>query len=212
VGSCLSRKERQSWYPPNPVPVYAPTRRAGERRTTGLEWAALEASKPIFVKFLNVGVCHQLMRWHLLQHIDLHTFARRSALLHSRPTFHAGLVYREAVENVAPAILHSIYSYSQSSCCGTAVNEERNELVSDPALTFRHDYPPTKLMFIPDKEWQHPDLLVSCGCWIQHQMGTPQDIGQVIIHGQGESSTAHLQVAGSATHLHNTALSSRDVT
>jgi hypothetical protein len=31
------------------------------------------------------------------------------------------------------------------------VDEENSRLVSNPALTFQHAYPPTKLMFIPDK-------------------------------------------------------------
>lgn len=35
--------------------------------------------------------------------------------------------------------------------------------MSDPSLTFRHDYPPTKLMFIPDKECTRPDLLATTG-------------------------------------------------
>jgi hypothetical protein len=32
-----------------------------------------------------------------------------------------------------------------------AVDEGSGRLVANPALTFHHAYPPTKLMFIPDK-------------------------------------------------------------
>jgi len=45
-----------------------------------------------------------------------------------------------------------------------AVDEEKGQLVSDPSLTFRHDYPPTKLMFMPDQEACRPDLLVGGTC------------------------------------------------
>lgn len=44
-----------------------------------------------------------------------------------------------------------------------AVDDERGVLTSDPNLTFKHDYPPTKLMFIPDKEGSRPDLLATTG-------------------------------------------------
>lgn len=32
-----------------------------------------------------------------------------------------------------------------------AVDEANGRLVSDPTLTFQHAYPPTKIMFIPDR-------------------------------------------------------------
>lgn len=43
------------------------------------------------------------------------------------------------------------------------LDEEKGQLVSDPSLTFRHDYPPTKLMFMPDQEACRPDLLATTG-------------------------------------------------
>lgn len=43
------------------------------------------------------------------------------------------------------------------------VDDERGVLTSDPNLTFKHEYPPTKLMFIPDKEGTRPDLLATTG-------------------------------------------------
>lgn len=41
-----------------------------------------------------------------------------------------------------------------------AVDEERGVLAPLPNMTFRHDYPPTKLMFLPDRDPAKPDLLV----------------------------------------------------
>lgn len=43
------------------------------------------------------------------------------------------------------------------------LDDERGILSSDPNLTFKHEYPPTKLMFIPDKEGTRPDLLATTG-------------------------------------------------
>lgn len=43
------------------------------------------------------------------------------------------------------------------------LDEERGQFVTDTSLTFRHDYPPTKLAFIPDKEGTRPDLLATTG-------------------------------------------------
>uniref|UniRef100_A0A383VYT8 Uncharacterized protein n=1 Tax=Tetradesmus obliquus TaxID=3088 RepID=A0A383VYT8_TETOB len=43
------------------------------------------------------------------------------------------------------------------------LDEENSRLVCDPALTFQHAYPPTKLMFIPDKAGVRPDLLATSG-------------------------------------------------
>jgi WD repeat-containing protein 68 len=41
------------------------------------------------------------------------------------------------------------------------VDDDEGKFVSDPNLHFPHDYPPTKLMFIPDKEACRPDLLAT---------------------------------------------------
>ncbi|MEW5305767.1 MAG: hypothetical protein WDW38_000241 [Sanguina aurantia] len=43
------------------------------------------------------------------------------------------------------------------------LDEERGEFVSDPNLSFHHDYPATKLVFVPDKEGCRPDLLATTG-------------------------------------------------
>ncbi len=43
------------------------------------------------------------------------------------------------------------------------MDDESGNFVSDPKLTFSHPYPPTKLMFIPDKEGSKPDLLATTG-------------------------------------------------
>jgi WD repeat-containing protein 68 len=44
-----------------------------------------------------------------------------------------------------------------------SLDEERGVLKSNPGLTFKQDYPATKLMFIPDKEGSRPDLLATSG-------------------------------------------------
>ena len=43
------------------------------------------------------------------------------------------------------------------------VDDDKGEFVCDPALTFKHEYPATKLMFCPDKEGSRPDLLATTG-------------------------------------------------
>ncbi|KAJ9519388.1 hypothetical protein QJQ45_023042 [Haematococcus lacustris] len=62
-------------------------------------------------------------------------------------------------------------------CCLLAVDEERNKLVSSPALTIQHDFPPTKLMFIPNLESSHPDLMATAGevlrVWHVHDDADP---------------------------------------
>eukprot|EP00955_Chlamydomonas_euryale_P016581 177381-Chlamydomonas_euryale.AAC.8 len=47
------------------------------------------------------------------------------------------------------------------------VDEERGQFSANPALKFKHDYPPTKLMFMPDKEGSQPDLLASTGEYLR---------------------------------------------
>lgn len=41
------------------------------------------------------------------------------------------------------------------------LDDSTGEIRSDPTISFDHPYPPTKLIFIPDKECQRPDLLAS---------------------------------------------------
>ncbi|KAF2301714.1 hypothetical protein GH714_028756 [Hevea brasiliensis] len=41
------------------------------------------------------------------------------------------------------------------------LDDSNGEIRSDPNLSFEHPYPPTKTMFIPDKECQKPDLLAT---------------------------------------------------
>ncbi|KAG6787178.1 hypothetical protein POTOM_008812 [Populus tomentosa] len=41
------------------------------------------------------------------------------------------------------------------------LDESNGEIRSDPNLSFEHPYPPTKTIFIPDKECQKPDLLAT---------------------------------------------------
>ena len=49
----------------------------------------------------------------------------------------------------------------------TAVDDENGKFISDPNLTFAHPFPPTKLMFIPDKECAKPDLIASTGDFLR---------------------------------------------
>lgn len=48
-----------------------------------------------------------------------------------------------------------------------ALDETRGVLRADPALSFSHPYPPTKLAFIPDKDGTRPDLLASSGDFLR---------------------------------------------
>ena len=41
------------------------------------------------------------------------------------------------------------------------LDDKTGEFKSDPNLSFDHPYPPTKIMFIPDKDCQKPDLLAT---------------------------------------------------
>ncbi|KAF8059136.1 LWD1 [Scenedesmus sp. PABB004] len=43
------------------------------------------------------------------------------------------------------------------------LDEENSRLVCNPALTFQHAYPPTKIMFVPDRPGVLPDLLATSG-------------------------------------------------
>lgn len=48
-----------------------------------------------------------------------------------------------------------------------AVDDETGKFSSDPKLTFQHPYPPTKIMFMPDKEGAQPDLLATTGDYLR---------------------------------------------
>ncbi|KAH7421379.1 hypothetical protein KP509_13G054400 [Ceratopteris richardii] len=43
------------------------------------------------------------------------------------------------------------------------LDEETGYFISKPEFSFEHLYPPTKIMFVPDKECQMPDLLATSG-------------------------------------------------
>jgi len=47
------------------------------------------------------------------------------------------------------------------------LDDASGELKSDPLLSFEHPYPCTKIMFIPDKECQKPDLLATTGDYLR---------------------------------------------
>ena len=47
------------------------------------------------------------------------------------------------------------------------LDEDTGRFVSDPQLRFDHPYPCTKLMFAPDKECQHEDLMATTGDFLR---------------------------------------------
>ena len=47
------------------------------------------------------------------------------------------------------------------------LDEKTGDFKSDPKLSFEHPYPPTKIMFVPDKECQKPDLLATTGDFLR---------------------------------------------
>ncbi|CAM6088722.1 unnamed protein product [Calypogeia fissa] len=47
------------------------------------------------------------------------------------------------------------------------LDDETGKFMSDPKLSFDHPYPTTKIMFIPDKESQKPDLLATTGDYLR---------------------------------------------
>lgn len=51
--------------------------------------------------------------------------------------------------------------------CSSPVEEETSKLLSVPHLTFSHPYPPTKIMFLPDKETARPDLVATSGDYLR---------------------------------------------
>ena len=64
--------------------------------------------------------------------------------------------------HISPHILISLRER-----CAFVVNEQTGQFESKPNLTFKHDYPATKIMFIPDKECNHPDILATCGDYLR---------------------------------------------
>ena len=58
---------------------------------------------------------------------------------------------------------------------GAAVDDETGTFSSDPELAFAHPYPPTKLMFIPDKEGSRPDLMATTGDYLRIWLLTEND-------------------------------------
>ena len=47
------------------------------------------------------------------------------------------------------------------------MDDDTGKFSSDPQLRFKHPYPATKLMFIPDKECVHPDLIATTGDYLR---------------------------------------------
>lgn len=47
------------------------------------------------------------------------------------------------------------------------LDDNQGEFHSDPRLSFDHPYPCTKIMFIPDKECNRPDLVATTGDYLR---------------------------------------------
>ncbi|KAG5613604.1 hypothetical protein H5410_024885 [Solanum commersonii] len=47
------------------------------------------------------------------------------------------------------------------------LDDSNGEIRSDPKLSFEHPYPPTKVIFIPDKECQKPDLIATSSDYLR---------------------------------------------
>ncbi len=47
------------------------------------------------------------------------------------------------------------------------LDDETCDFKADPKLSFEHPYPTTKIMFIPDKDCQKPDLLATTGDFLR---------------------------------------------
>lgn len=56
------------------------------------------------------------------------------------------------------------YTTGSASC---AVDDASCKFTSDGQLAFQHPYPPTKIMFMPDKEGAQPDLLATTGDYLR---------------------------------------------
>ena len=54
-----------------------------------------------------------------------------------------------------------------STFCAVVVNDETGRFSSDNRLQFQHPYPATKIMFIPDKECNCPDLVATTGDYLR---------------------------------------------
>ncbi|MFS7956477.1 putative transcription factor WD40-like family [Helianthus anomalus] len=68
------------------------------------------------------------------------------------------------------------------------LDDSTGEIRPDPSLSFEHPYPPTKVIFIPDKECQKPDLLATSSDFLRiwriiDDDETPADVD--IIHNSG---------------------------
>ena len=48
-----------------------------------------------------------------------------------------------------------------------SLDEERREFPAEPTHRFDHPYPCTKIMFIPDKEGTHEDLVATTGDYLR---------------------------------------------
>nr|GEW52262.1 hypothetical protein [Tanacetum cinerariifolium] len=62
------------------------------------------------------------------------------------------------------------------------LDDTNGEIRPDPNLSFEHPYPPTKLIFIPDKECQKPDLLATSSDFLRiWRIGNEDDVDNGVV-------------------------------
>ena len=83
----------------------------------------------------------------------------------------------------------AVHTQVRHACC-RAVDDECGRFICDHRLTFTHPFPATKIMFLPSKETNHPDLMATTGdylrIWLVQEEGVIlQKLLNNVRHGQG---------------------------
>ena len=60
----------------------------------------------------------------------------------------------------------AVHTLAQPACC-CAVDDEYGRFICDQRLTFTPPFPATKIMFMPSKETNHPDLMATTGDYLR---------------------------------------------
>ena len=73
------------------------------------------------------------------------------------------------------------------------MDDEYGRFICDQRLTFTHPYPATKIMFLPSKETNHPDLMATTGdylrIWLVQEEGVIlQKLLNNVRHGRSAST------------------------
>ncbi|EXB41429.1 WD repeat-containing protein LWD1 [Morus notabilis] len=81
------------------------------------------------------------------------------------------------------------------------LDDSTGEIRSDPALSFEHPYPPTKTIFIPDKECQKPDLLATSSDFLRLWRIHDDDSDAHLGNGNGDEYNTNTNSGGSRVRL-----------